>query len=335
METPCSVMFADLKDFGRISNRDAALTLLSTNVPYGETSLRARACDDRTFLSRHVVHALPGQIPTKQFVDLTKAAIMLFRMIVRNLGDDGETLAEVEQHYAGPASKAMGEALTSFSLDATLYANARDRISDGTYPLPQDKTKLLIMLFVATGCLGDPAEAIRLVGAYTQTFLSQGLTTTETRVGKGFVTASDEGSHQDVCLGLLRLVGAAAQGALLPLSTTPRGTVIGALASAPEDINTVDFDVSRQHLRVFRDTDGVWYARGMGSTNGTILISGDTHERIVVEPPRYQQDLSLAYPPVPIANSDILCLGRTTRFLVMNISPAQDASARDAHRNGD
>lgn len=335
MDTPCSVMYADLKNYGRVSNREAAQLLLKPDTTYGDTSLRARIRDDRTFLSRHVVHTLPGEIPATQYADLAETSVTLARMIIHNLGDSKEVLAQMEGHYAGSASKAMCKVLASFSLDANLYANARDRIFEGTYPSSQSKAKLLIMLFIATGCLGDPAEAIRLVDAFAQGTLSQGLRTTETQVGQGLPTDPRQDQHKDIRLGLIRLIGTAALGSILPLSTSLHGTVIGALASGPDDINDVDYDVSRQHLRIFRGADGIWYAQGLDSTNGTTLISGDTHETIVVEPARHLRKPTLDYPPVPIANSDILCLGRSTHFLVMSVSPPlADAVTRDRYRNG-
>lgn len=319
MDTPSSIMYADLKDFGHIPNREAALALLSPDAPYGGMSMRARAYNDRTFLSRDVVHALPGKIAPEQFNDLATASLALARQILSRLGGGDEACTQLERHYAGPASLAMAVALSSFSLDATLYSNARDRIACVSYSHPQTRGRLLLMLFVATGCLGDPAAAVALVDDFAQAGTIEGLCTTETTVGQGFAKAEDP-HHEEVRLGLLRLVGDAVSGSVLPLSTSPRGTVIGALASEPGDINTVDVDVSRQHLRVFRDGRGTWYAQGLGSTNGTTLISGDTHKQVCVEPPRFEREEGATYPPVRIANSDTLCLGSSTRFLVMRVS---------------
>lgn len=318
METPSSVMYADLKDFGRISNHEAALVLLSPDVPYGGTPMRLRASGDRSFLSRDVVHALPGQIPAEQFSNLDTASLYLGREIVRRLGANASAVASLERHYAGPAGRSMVDALAAFSIDGTLFDNARGRIAQCAYTSPQTKGDLLLMLFVATGCLGDPVSAVRLVYSFAESTLSQGLCTAETEVGQGF-DEEVEAPRQDVRLGLLRLVDGAVRGSVLPLSTAPQGTTIGALVSGPNGINAVGMDVSRRHLRVWRAPDGIWYARGLGSTNGTTLISGDTHERICVEPPRSERTPGAEYPPVLLSNSDILCLGASTRFLVMRV----------------
>lgn len=80
----------------------------------------------------------------------------------------------------------------------------------------------------------------------------------------------------------------------------------------------MDGDVSRRHLRVWAE-DGRWWAQGLGSTNGSTLISGDTRETRVIEPARVDRERGADYPPVEILNSDTLCLGATTQFLVMQM----------------
>lgn len=318
METPSSIMYADLKNFGHVSNRDAAAILLSPKATYGGTSMQSRARNERTFLSREVVHAAPGQIPATQFADLSQASLSLSRQIMRNLGSSADAGQLLVEHYGGQAAQAMHDMLRSFLLDATLYENAVDKIRWGDYPSPQVRGQLLLMLYVSTGCLSDPQAAVGLVDDYARRTLDHGLRTAETVVGEDF---SSEGTfqRQDVQLGLLRLVGDAVRGSVYPLSQDPQGTVIGALTSGDSDINDVEYDVSGQHLRIWRAQNGEWYAQGMGSTNGTTLVSGDTQEVHCIEPPRARRQLDIEYPPVRISNSDLLCLGSSTRFLVMRI----------------
>lgn len=55
-ETPRSVMFDDLRKFGGITNRDTAWMLLRSTPMAGGKAPRDRV-DERTFLSREVVHA--------------------------------------------------------------------------------------------------------------------------------------------------------------------------------------------------------------------------------------------------------------------------------------
>ena len=98
----------------------------------------------------------------------------------------------------------------------------------------------------------------------------------------------------------------------------PDGTVIGLLPKARHMVTDVAEDVSRQHARIWRE-DGRWYVAGLGSTNGTRLISGATGQVETVELPRAErapQDKPL---PVEIAPTDILCLGETTQFIIMAV----------------
>lgn len=320
MDTPSYVMYLDLKNFGHISNRDAALTLVSSRTPYGGKSMQARIIDDRSFLSRDVVRAQPGRLSLEQFADLPQASLTLGERILRRLGSDAQARLAFEDHYRGPAAEEMRESLSSFGLNETLYVNALNKISAGSYLSPRTKGNLLFMLFLITGCLGDPRVSVQMVDEFAHHSLSQGLYTTKTSYGKEFPPFAH--SQEEDRLGLLRFVDGAAAGSIRPLSTAPEGTVIGALATGPEDINDVGLDVSRRHLRVWRAPDGNWYAQGLGSTNGTVLVSGDTRETGVIEPPRSQRAAGQEYPPVCIHGSDTLCLGASTKFLVMRVRDA-------------
>jgi len=326
MDTPSSIMYTDLKSFGHIPNRDVALAVLSDKVSYGGMSMRSRAAGNRTFLSRDVVHALPGQIAASQFADLAEASAMLAHTMSQKLsgGANADATAvtpyeQIAQHYGGPAAEAMRSALTAFSIDGTLYINAVEKIANNRYDSAQTRGNLLLMLFVTTGCLADPVAATRIVGNYAGRSLGRGLYTTETSVGKGFAAAEEAAARPDVRLGLLQLSNGAVQGTVLPLSLGPEGTVIGALASGLGDINSVGYDVSRRHLRIWRADDGAWYAQGLNSTNGTTLVTGDTREVVTIEPARSQREPGKEYPPVRISNSDTLCLGVSTKFLVMRV----------------
>lgn len=318
MDTPSSIMYSDLKNFGQISNHEVALAVLNPEGNYGGTSIRARAASDRTFLSREVVHAAPGQISSERFADLTFASLSLARQMARKLGDDPLAWQRMDTHYGGVAAQAMRKVLEDFSLDGTLYANAAEKLVQSTHLSDQSRATLLLMLFVSTGCLGNPSAALAVVEAHMARSAGTGISTTETTVGAGFAHAT-EPVPADVRLGLLRLAGSAVRGSVQPLSLGHDGTVVGALAAGPDGINTVDFDVSRNHLHIWRGEDGEWYAQGMGSTNGTVLVSGNTHEASVIEPPRAKREPGRKYPPVRISNSDVLCLGSTTRFLVVRV----------------
>lgn len=315
MDTPCSVMFADLKSFGRISNQEAARRLLNPDYLYNGKPLADRTAD-RTLLSRKVVHATPGETPRRRYGDLASASLTLSARL-REANGGGEQAQELlGHHYLGPAARAMRKALRDCGVDDSAYANALQRISAMELPNERERASLYLMLFVATGCLGNPGEAAAVVGDFVSEKLTSALHTVETDVGPGF--ASHATPRADTVLGLLRLVDGSVREPLHKLATSPEGTVIGSLPNDANGISDVDGDVSRRHLRIWRE-EGRWYAQGLGSTNGTVLLSGSTREASVVEPPRSRRARGATYPPVELLTSDILCLGATTRFLVMSV----------------
>ena len=225
---------------------------------------------------------------------------------------------QVAEHYRGEGAEAMCASLRTYGLDDRLYRNACARIaSDGgdleTSALP------LVTLFVSCGCLCDPQGAVKTTEALISDKMGGHFSTTELSVGDGFPSDLDAEPKHAEKLGLIRIVGTAVKPPLYPLNDGEGGTVIGSLATGKGAITDVDRDVSRHHARVFVK-DGTWYVEGLGSTNGTVLISGADMTQQVVEATRHARTAGSAHPPVPLSNGDIICLGATTRFLVMKLA---------------
>lgn len=187
------------------------------------------------------------------------------------------------------------------------------------------------MLFIVCGCLGKPDAAIDIVQDYASNVLELTINTTETNFGPAFPKAESD-QESDAQLGLMRIVNGKAQPPIEELTCDPAGTVIGALATGPHAITNVGFDVSRNYLRIWRE-NGTWWVKGLSSTNGTTLISGDSRKIYTIEPPRAQREPGKDYGPVEISMSDTLCLGTTTRFLVMDLA-GSDRDTRKVHDAG-
>lgn len=273
-------MFDDLRKFGGITNRDTAWMLLRSTPMAGGKAPRDRV-DERTFLSREVVHAPVERPRPELFADITQTAQNITARLIANLGGSEMARAMVAEHYSGDAAEAMRESLSAYGLDDRIYRNACDRIAaPGT--TAADCALPLVTLFVACGCLCDPQAAVKVTETLIADKMGGHFSTTELSVGEG-------------------------------------GTVIGSLATGTGAITDVDRDVSRRHARVFAK-DGYWYVQGLGSTNGTVLISGADMSQHVVEPPRHTRRAGVEYPPVPLWHSDTICLGATTRFLVMKLA---------------
>ena len=316
-ETPRIVMFDDLRKFGGITNRDSAQMLLRATPVAGGKAPRDRV-DERTFLSRDIVHASVERARPELFGDLIQATQNLTARLIVNRGGTREARIEVALHYRGEAADAMCASLAAHGLDDRRYRNACDRIATDDSQLDASALPLWA-LFVARGCLCDPQAAVETTESLIANKMGGHFSTTELTVGDGFSGKPDAEPKHAERLGLIRIVGTAVKPPLYPLNDGEGGTVIGSLATGKGAITDVDRDVSRHHARVFVQ-DGTWYVEGLGSTNGTVLLSGADMSSTVVEAPRHAREGNAPHPPVSLCNGDIICLGATTRFLVMKLA---------------
>lgn len=313
-ETPSSYMFADLRSFGGINNKEAARELLTGETSYGGSAPRDRI-NERTFLSRQIVHAAPTQVHPEFFNDFAQSAQTITGKIVSNLGTV-TAHQETAAHYGGVAAEAMANLLTRYSLDGNLYRNAVRRINAAQFPAQADKAVMLVMLFLICGCLANPDIAVKTARKFMEQKLAFTFTTLEPEF-HGNEQAANRAVKPE-SLGLIRIDHGIAQSLVYPLSTAKEGTVIGMLATGKNGINDVGIDVSRKHLRIFKHGDA-WFAQGLGSTNGTKLLSGVDKSIQEVEPKRSTKP-TMPSPPVRIHHGDTLCLGSTTQFLVLQIA---------------
>lgn len=314
VETPSSYMFSDLRTFGGITNKEAAKELLTSETNYGGVAPRDRI-NERTFLSRQIVHTTPNNVHPEFFTDFAQSSQTITGKIVSNLGTPTaheETIA----HYGGAAAETMASLLTQYSLDDNLYRNAVLRVKAAPFQAQADKAVLLVMLFLISGCLADPDAAVKSA----RKFMEQKLAFTFSTLQPEFApkAASQANAAQSSRLGLIRIDNGIARSSVYPLSTGKEGTLIGLLATGKNGINDVDIDVSRKHLRVFKHGNA-WFAQGLGSTNGTTLLSGVDKSVHVVEPV-LSCKAAEPCPPVRIHHGDTLRLGSTTQFLVLQIA---------------
>lgn len=70
-DTPSCALYAGLKSLGRINNGNAAQILMAGNARYGGRLISERLTVP-SFISREIVHAKPGDLPSRCLRPLNK-----------------------------------------------------------------------------------------------------------------------------------------------------------------------------------------------------------------------------------------------------------------------
>ena len=313
-QTPTEFVFEELRSQAGLSNRDAAFMLLSNRSLYAGRSPRDRI-GERTFLSREVVHIQPNRINPAIYGDFTQSAQTITAHIARNYGGGEQAYRQIIERYSGSSCARMVALLNAYGYEGRIYANKTMRILSMDLPSEGDRAVMVVLAFVAAGCLADPRAASDLVDRFAREKLAREIGTVfSDPLPKARQTVFERATDE---LGLVRVINGAIRPPIYPLSQGPQGTVVGSLPTERSCITDVEVDVSRQHLVVWCQ-GGIWWCRGMDSTNGSYLISDATKEIVPVELPR-QMRSGAAATPVQIHPGDTLCLARSTRFLVMSL----------------
>lgn len=310
-ESPSAVLYAALKECG-LANREAAMFLLNTELTFDGRRLSERI-GESSQLSRRIVHTLPGEVPASLFGDFTRTCPALEARLLARLGSSRRVAGAqqpwqtLEERLVGSYAPAMECALDACGIDASLYHNMVGYIEQADLPHEEHRARLHLMMLVITGCLGDPKAASDTVVAYATERLGADFHTAHTITNSDLLDAAPAVKLQ---LGLVRVVDGSIKAGSRIWPLDPAGTHIGLLRDSAADITDVGIDVSRQHARIWRE-DSRWLLRDLGSTNGTRLISGATGVETTVG--------TTPDEAVEIAATDTICLGATTRFLVMPV----------------
>ena len=309
-------MYGCFKQFGGVANKDLARMLFSDTFSYGGVPLLSRL-EERSFVTRNVVHVAPGTYSAYAFRDFPQTAEQLCAVLLaRYPGVGGRQL--VADYFAGEGCERMCAALQAYGQNSVLYRNTVRHVAEAASAHATDLAMLLVLQFIASGCLGDVSQATEITLQYAKRVVDGGAGTM-VRTNYDTLVQTGDGSAPSL-LGLCKFVNGVMQMPPYALSTGPQGTEIGSLTTAASAINDVDPTVSKRHLHIFRDDLGVWYAQGLGSTNGTTLLRGDDQSRVVIEPPRVQRVPGEVYPPIQILPNDMLRLAGTTFFMVVELT---------------
>lgn len=307
---PRLVMFDAFKEFGSLSYKELAGIILSDRLVCDGRSPRSRV-EDKTWVSRYIVHAPLGAVPETYFADFgTSARMLAVRLKSRNGAH--RTNDEIVDFFCGSVSSDMKHALGADSSDGVIYLNVLRRIVGMAASNKPDAVDLILLHFLVTGSTGDARRA----ADYTLEFAQNALNVSfRTRMPTA-VDTMEQPEKGEAYLCLFRIKDGKLKGSPYYLNPGEEGTEIGSLATKRYAINDVEETVSGRHLLIRREEDGAWYAMGLESRNGTVLVSGADRSETVIEPPRSARG-DFVSKPVEIKPGDELILARDTVFMVM------------------
>jgi len=95
----------------------------------------------------------------------------------------------------------------------------------------------------------------------------------------------------------------------------PDGLIVGLHPQEEPAATDVDRDVSLRHARLWID-DGKLFIEDLESTNGTSILHSSSGGLSLVAPPRSVRNIVVTQ-PVELHYGDIICLGSTTRYIVL------------------
>ena len=319
--TPCSAMFGILKRRGGISYKELAGLILS-GKPLSDGRSPVSRVNDRTWVSRFIVHAPAGSLQDRYFCDFGIGALRVVSRLKSKEGR-GMTSAQVLDLVCGRDGLPLQDALAAHRQDTTLYRNVLDRLGDSSRFAADERAEVAMVLFVAAGCTADVRRAVKYTLDFSQAVQGGRLATPLTASPLSATLAEERATSRGARphLQLLRVTGGCVSGAPYWIAPSEEGAEIGALALSEDAVTDVGPGVSAHHALVRCDAQGRWFVEGLGSRNGTAVRSGATRALTVVEPPR-GQDEGFERVPVRLRSGDELLLADDTAFIVLEGFPA-------------
>lgn len=321
--TPCYVLFSMMKRRGGISYKVLASLILS-GKPLSDGRSPASRINDRSWVSRFIVHAPAGSLQDRYFADFTVSAL---RVVARLKSRDGRNLAsqQILDLICKESAPTMCEALTRCHQNTAIYENTLKRLEHESGFTVDERAEIAMVLFIAVGCTADVRRAVACALGFSESVHGSGMATPLITPSKASLleNAAPLPTPQPT-LGLMRVVDGYMSGAPYWLSPDLDEIMIGALALEDNAIHDVGSDVSGQHLKLFHDDAGIWYAEDLGSRNGTKLISGADGSTTTLRIPRGESNGKGAgevVNPIALKPGDELILGSDTHFVVLEGLP--------------
>lgn len=308
--TPCGVLFDAMKRFGGVSHKELSRLILSGRPLTDGKSPLSRS-DDRTWVSRFIVHAPVGSLQERYFCDWGVGALRICARLRSNEGRNLSPEAVLDLVYRQTAEP-MREALSACSQNVTLYDNTMECVAHGAGFTVEERAELAMVMFVAVACCANVKRAVAYLNEYVRSIHGGRLVTVSASVGD---TSAAAPLVQARALGVLRVMDGLVAGDIHWAQPETAGLEIGALALGDNDVTNVGPGVSSHHVRLFCNDEGVWQVQDLGSREGTVLVSGvDRSETVIAEAGRKFAEPS---EPFEVRPGDELILAGTTRYLLI------------------
>lgn len=321
--TPCAALFDMMKRYGGISYKDLASMILS-GKPMSDGVSPASRVDDRSWLSRFVVHAPVGSIQANYFADFPTSSLRVTARLKAKKRDPF-TSQRILDMVTGDEGQSMVDALVACHQDVSIYQNILKRLSCESGFTVAERAEMAMVLLVAAGCTANVRQAAAHVMDFAKSVHGVGMATPLITPKSASVRLEQQKVPAEAMptLALMRIVDGYLTGNPYWLDPSGKVTEVGSLANDDGSINDVDPDVSGRHLAIWHDDEGEWRVRGLGSKHGTVLISGADHSEVVVEPPQAQRNgVNGESSSAPLHPGDELLLASNTRFVVLEGIPA-------------
>lgn len=320
IKTPCAAFFDMMKRYGKISYKELATLILSGN-PLSDGVSPVSRVNDRAWLSRYIVNAPVGSIHDRYFAEFSSAALRVVARLKTNKRN-ALSSAQILDLVGGEHGQEMVDALAACHQDVSLYQNVLDRLANESGFTESERAEMAVVLLVTAGCTADVRAAASQVLKFSKAVHGAGMAT-PLITPDAIVRRSSGGQAQESgsatvvpSLILVRVVDGYVAGDPHWVDASSAGVEIGSLSLEDGAITDVEADVSGHHLFLHRD-GGQWYARGLDSKYGTVLISGSDHSERTIEAPRSERTEGEGLVDVPIYPGDELLLASNTRFMIM------------------
>lgn len=315
IETPCATLFGMMKRCGHISYKELASLILSGS-PLADGVSPVSRINDRAWLSRYVVNAPLGSMHEQYFAELSSASLRVVARLKTNKRN-AMTNRQILDLVTGEQGEKMVDALEACHQDVSLYRNVLERLTNESGFTEGERAEMAMVLLVAAGCTANVRRAAEQVLKFSKTVHGAGIATPLVTPDAVSICRTETNDILSAStLILIRVVDGYIAGDPYWIDPQIGEVEIGSLSLSSGAITDVGPDVSGRHLLIHCD-DGQWYARGLDSKYGTVLISGSDHAERTIEAPRAERADGEAAIDVPIHPGDELLLASNTRFMIM------------------